>query len=142
MRFSASARQAVHGLVHLAEREAGEFFVADAVAKACGLPAPYMRRLLGALAVAGVVRSCKGPNGGFELARPPATITLLEILEAVGGRIAGDVEPWGAKDAALDRRLEAVLEAAAQGVRRHFSRVRLSELMDRAPSRGARRKRP
>ena len=45
----------------------------------------FALKILGKLVGAGIVRSYKGTQGGYELARPAAEITLQEILEAVEG---------------------------------------------------------
>lgn len=61
------------------------------IAERTGLPQPYLEQILLALKGAGLVRSKRGVGGGYVLARPPAAITLGEIVSAVDGPIvAGD----------------------------------------------------
>jgi Rrf2 family protein len=50
-----------------------------------GVPSAYLAKHLQALARAGVLETVKGPRGGYRLARPPAEITLLEVVEAIDG---------------------------------------------------------
>jgi Rrf2 family protein len=50
-----------------------------------GVPAPYLTKHLQALVRGGVLESVPGPRGGFRLARPPAEITMLDIVEAIDG---------------------------------------------------------
>jgi Rrf2 family iron-sulfur cluster assembly transcriptional regulator len=52
------------------------------------LPAAYLEKLLIEMRKAGLVHSVRGSIGGYQLARPPIEISLGEILEAVGERIA------------------------------------------------------
>jgi Rrf2 family protein len=58
-----------------------------AIAQRQDLPAPYLEKLLIELRRAGLVDSVRGSQGGYYLARPPATIFLGQILEAVGETI-------------------------------------------------------
>lgn len=51
-----------------------------------GLPEAYLAKLLKALVRAGLLSSASGPRGGFRLARPPAGITVAEVVEAVEGK--------------------------------------------------------
>jgi Rrf2 family protein len=51
-----------------------------------GLPPAYLSKLLKSLVRAGILSATSGPRGGFRLARPPADITVLDIVEAVEGR--------------------------------------------------------
>lgn len=48
------------------------------------IPAPYLEKLLIEMRRAGLVQSVRGTQGGYQLAKSPAKITLGEILEAVG----------------------------------------------------------
>jgi Rrf2 family protein len=59
-----------------------------AIAERQGISARYLEQLLFALKMAGLVRSVRGTKGGFVLARPPADITPLQIVEALEGSIA------------------------------------------------------
>ena len=55
------------------------------IAERTGLPQPYLEQILLAVKGAGLVRSKRGVGGGYVLARPPADITLADILAAVDG---------------------------------------------------------
>jgi Rrf2 family protein len=54
------------------------------IAERQDLPAPYLEKLLIEMRRAGLVRSVRGSQGGYQLARSPAQISLGHILEAVG----------------------------------------------------------
>jgi DNA-binding IscR family transcriptional regulator len=79
------------------------------------------------------VRSFKGPDGGYTLARPTDQITLLEVVEAVDGTLSGGAETWDSADRALDRCLGTLFEGAPEMVRRRLAWVRLSALVGRTP---------
>ncbi|MFD5146057.1 RrF2 family transcriptional regulator [Streptomyces sp. NPDC058401] len=49
------------------------------------LPAAYLNKQLQALARAGIVSSTPGPRGGFRLARPLDSISLMDVVAAVEG---------------------------------------------------------
>lgn len=55
-----------------------------AIATRQDLPAPYLEKLLIELRRAGLVHSIRGAQGGYQLARSPAEISLGDILDAVG----------------------------------------------------------
>jgi Rrf2 family transcriptional regulator, iron-sulfur cluster assembly transcription factor len=58
-----------------------------AIAERQDLPAPYLEKLLIEMRRAGLVRSIRGVQGGYQLARHPAQISLGQILEAVGEQV-------------------------------------------------------
>lgn len=49
------------------------------------IPAPFVGKILQSLVRAGILRSVKGPRGGYGLARPPREISLLMVKSAVDG---------------------------------------------------------
>ncbi|WP_405593430.1 Rrf2 family transcriptional regulator [Streptomyces sp. NBC_01092] len=55
------------------------------LAEAHGLSASYLNKQLQQLARAGLVVSVSGPRGGFSLAKPLESITLLDVVEAIEG---------------------------------------------------------
>lgn len=58
-----------------------------AIAQRQNIPAPYLEKLLIEMRRAGLVRSIRGAQGGYQLARKPKQISLGQILEAVGETI-------------------------------------------------------
>jgi Rrf2 family protein len=50
-----------------------------------GVPSAYLAKHLQALARGEVLETVKGPRGGYRLARPPAEITVLDVVEAIDG---------------------------------------------------------
>jgi Rrf2 family protein len=50
----------------------------------------YTAKVLAMLTRAGLLKSHRGQLGGFELARPPAQISLLEVVEACQGKLMAD----------------------------------------------------
>ncbi|WP_326525447.1 RrF2 family transcriptional regulator [Sphingomonas sp.] len=61
---------------------------ATLIAEETGLPLPTVQKLVSRLSAAGLIESARGTGGGFRLARPPATISLADIVEAIEGPIA------------------------------------------------------
>lgn len=53
-----------------------------------GLPHKFLEAIMADLRRAGLVRSVRGAEGGYQLARPPATIAVGEVLRAVDGPLA------------------------------------------------------
>lgn len=88
MRLSNLADYAVVILSHAA-RHCGEGRVATAqIAAETGLPLPTVQKVVSKLAAAGLLRAVRGAGGGLQLARPPAAISLADIVEAIEGPIA------------------------------------------------------
>ena len=88
MRLSNFADYAVVMMSAAARREPGDRISAAQLARETGLPTPTVQKLTGKLVAAGLLQSLRGASGGLYLARPAATITLAEIVEAVEGPIA------------------------------------------------------
>jgi len=72
-----------------AAARAGSISVSAAMlAEETGVPLPTAQKLMGRLAIAGLLKSTRGMGGGFRLARDPVQISLADIVEAVEGPIA------------------------------------------------------
>ncbi len=129
MRLTRASNYALQALAYLLEQPAEKSVASHVVADSRGIPERFLLKVLQPLVSAGVLRSVKGPNGGYRLARPAKQITLLEVIEAVDGPIRGAAPAVG-KDgaAALDKRLQAVCEGAADAVRERMGKVTLAEL--------------
>lgn len=88
MKLTRRSEYALLALLHLA-RAKGEGYVAvAAMAEAQGLPPKFLEQLLMALKRARLVKSRKGPHGGYRLARPAERISLAEVIRLLDGALA------------------------------------------------------
>lgn len=85
MRLGEGVEWAMHCCTLLALLPPGTTLPASRLAEFHGVPPAYLAKHLQALARAGVVESLPGPRGGYRLARPPAEITMLDVVDAVEG---------------------------------------------------------
>jgi FeS assembly SUF system regulator len=87
MRLSSLADYAVV-MMSAAARHCGQAKVnATTLSAETGIPLPTAQKLVSRLSTAGLLESSRGTGGGVRLARPPATISLADIVEAVEGPI-------------------------------------------------------
>jgi Rrf2 family protein len=87
MQITRAGEYGVMGLVHLARRAPGEMVMIEEVSQTEKIPKSFLAKIFQHLVRAGLVRSVRGAGGGFVLARKPAEITVLEIIEAIEGKI-------------------------------------------------------
>jgi Rrf2 family protein len=85
MRVTTRTRYAIRALYHLAFHRAGEATQAKEIADAQKIPLRFLEQILQDLRRAGLVETRRGPRGGYALARPPAEISLADVLRAVRG---------------------------------------------------------
>jgi len=86
MKFGVGVDYSLKALLLLAERYPSTLPVrVEEIAATQDIPENYLRRLLIELKRGGVVASQKGPSGGYMLARPPARITMAEVVEIIEG---------------------------------------------------------
>lgn len=88
MRLSNLADYAVVAMCAAARHCGGGRTSAAALAAETGLPVPTVQKLVSKLSAAGLLRSTRGSGGGLQLARPAASISVADIVEAVEGPIA------------------------------------------------------
>ena len=85
MRLSEGVEWGLHSCMVLGLLPEGVSLPAAKLAEFHDVPGPYLAKHLQALSRAGIVESVAGARGGYRLARPPADITLLEVVLAVEG---------------------------------------------------------
>ena len=76
---------ALHCCAILAGLPEGRYLSTKALAEFHGLPKEYLSKALQSLSQAGLVQTTLGPSGGYRLAKPPAELTFLDVVEAVEG---------------------------------------------------------
>ncbi len=87
MRLSTKVRYALRATLELALREGEGPIQLRHIAKAQDISPKYLEQLAIPLRNAGLLRSERGPTGGYELARPAVTITALDVVQAVEGPV-------------------------------------------------------
>jgi Rrf2 family protein len=88
VRISAKADYAVRAAVELAAATDEKPVKAERIATAQGIPLNFLENILGELRHAGIVRSHRGAEGGFRLAKPATELTVADIIRAVEGPLA------------------------------------------------------
>ena len=125
MRISAKVDYAVRAAIELAA--AGEQLTkADAIAREQEIPPKFLENILGDLRQGGLVRSQRGADGGYRLARPAEEINLADIIRVVEGPMASvrggrpeDVEYAGSAEPLL--RVWIAVRSALRQVAEHVT---------------------
>ncbi len=76
---------AVRVMLALARAPLGRLLSVRRLAEEMTIPVRFLPQVMSNLTAAGLVRAETGRSGGYRLARPAATITLLDVVEAVEG---------------------------------------------------------
>jgi len=127
MKLSRTCLYALRGLNYLARYGRGGAVASDAIAEAEGLSAGFLGKAMGKLASARLLSPERGPRGGYRLARPARSITLLEVVEAVDGPVRGEAPAVG-ENLRLRAELQQVRDEAAEAVRGRLGKVSLADL--------------
>jgi len=88
MKLSTKTRYAARAMMELAAVYPDETLSAKQVAMIQGISVNYLEQIMSSLRAAGLVKAVRGMHGGFALSRPPASITLKEVFEALEGSVA------------------------------------------------------
>ncbi len=87
MQLSRAGEYAVRAMLHLAAQEENGLSQISTISQTWNIPEDFLRKILSALIKAGLVTSTRGIGGGISLARPANQITLLDVFEAIEGKI-------------------------------------------------------
>lgn len=83
MILGTKARYAVMAMVELAQRPPGVPVTLAELAQAQEITVPYLEQIFSKLKKHGLVRSVRGPGGGYALAKPAADIPISDVIQAV-----------------------------------------------------------
>jgi Rrf2 family protein len=89
MQVSRKVDYALRAVIHLADEEAAERICSvSEIASRERIPRQFLEKIVQDLIHKGLVRSRRGPRGGYVLARPADQVTFRDVIEAVEGPIA------------------------------------------------------
>ncbi len=130
MNVSRSAGYGLMAVGYVAQHEGDGLVMASAVSKEYDMPTDYLLKILQQLVRANILRSKRGPRGGFSMARPVQEINMLEIIEAVSGSIAGHLEfAQQAKGAPFSHKMEEVCRQATARCAETLKNTKLSQML-------------
>ena len=86
---------AVRALAELARRGGESPVPIGEIAKARDIPVQFLESLFATLRRGGVLQSQRGVKGGYRFARPPAEVTVLEVVELLEGDLGAEAEGSG-----------------------------------------------
>ena len=124
-----TAEYALRAVVLLA-REFQRAYAAEQIAEATRVPRRYVHKVLQALVRAELVRSQSGPGGGYALVRPPAELSILDVVSAVEPIPRIRHCPLGLKGHTHLCPLHRELDEACAAMERAFGRVTIAQLLD------------
>jgi Rrf2 family protein len=134
VRISAKADYAVRASLELAA--AGGPVKGDALAEAQGIPLKFLENILIELRHGGLVRSQRGPDGGYWLAKPAEDISVADVIRAVEGPLASvrGESPEELEYAGAAERLQDVWIALRSNLRAVLETVTLADVVgDKLP---------
>lgn len=130
MEITRAADYGLRAMLYLSRRtEAGSVLIGD-IAAAMEIPAQFLHKVMPRLVKAGLLHSRRGARGGYRLAKDPAKVTVLEIVEAIDGPILVNRCLVGSGDCSRigECAIENVCKEAQNAITSKFSEFSLADL--------------
>lgn len=130
MRVSRSTGYALLAVGYIAKHQGDGVVLSQDISKQYDIPLEYLLKILQQLVRANVLRSKRGPRGGFSLAKAPNKITMLEVIEAVDGPLTGELNltDHAGNDTYANKAEQTYNKAIAQA-KSVFQKTRLGALL-------------
>jgi Rrf2 family protein len=130
MRISRSTGYALLAAGYIAQHQKQGIILSQDIAKKYNIPLEYLLKILQQLVKANLLRSKRGPRGGFSLGRPLNKITLLQVIEAVDGPMTSQLHlDEHAKGERFAKKVEQVYGKAVAQARAVFEKAKLVDLL-------------
>ncbi len=125
--ISEAASLALHGLVLIAKNQPLRMNV-KVLAEELNASQTHLAKVFQKLSKAGLVRSLRGPAGGFELNKPAEDITFLEIYEIIDGKVTLGSCPFGKMHCVFQNCMfDNELNRISTDIYNTFKKIRLSD---------------
>lgn len=87
MQFNQATDYAFRVIIHLTELPEGKLANGQTIAEQQNIPSGFLQKIMRSLSRGGLVKSYRGIDGGFVLAKPAKEISLLDVIQAMEGPI-------------------------------------------------------
>jgi Rrf2 family protein len=88
MQITRQADYAIRAMLYLSMNKTSERAATAQIAESQRIPSSFLAKIISQLSIAGLIKTSRGARGGVVLSRPPAEISVLEVIEAIDGPIA------------------------------------------------------
>jgi Rrf2 family protein len=130
MKIDRSATYAIIATCHIAQQPEKKTVLSHDISKKYDIPLEYLLKILQQLVKANILRSKRGPRGGFTLARPAAKITMLQILETVDGPMVNNMSIADhTGKAKFGIHADKAFDKALAQARDHYKKITLASLI-------------
>jgi len=130
MKISRSTGYALLAAGYIAQNQKQGVILSQEISKKYNIPLEYLLKILQQLVKTNLLRSKRGPHGGFSLAKPLKKITLLQIIEAVDGPMVSQLNlAEHARGEKFAARVEQTYSKAIAQARAVFEKAKLADLL-------------
>ena len=85
MQITRQADYALRAMLYLAQLEPSQRAATSQIAIVQKIPPSFLAKIISQLSIAGLIHTSRGARGGVSMARPPESISVLEVVEAIDG---------------------------------------------------------
>ena len=130
MRISRSTGYGILAVGYIAKHRNQPIILSQSIAKEYNIPLEYLLKILQQMVRANILRSKRGPRGGFSLARSIKKINMLQIIEAVEGPMISqlDLKELAPKEK-FGTKAEQIYERALAQARAVFEKAKISDIL-------------
>lgn len=129
MKVSRTTAYAIQALLELATSDKEAATPCSALARRHEMPERFLLQVLHKLVLSGIVRSVRGVDGGYLLARPTTSISLLDIYETLGESVVAETPPVPVVGKQSKQQLHRVLSDLTDLVRSKLAQTTLADLL-------------
>jgi Rrf2 family protein len=130
MKISRSTGYGVLAAGYIARHQKDGIVLSQTISKQYDIPLEYLLKIMQQLVRANILRSKRGPRGGFVLAKSTAKITLLDIIEAVDGPMESqlNLDEHSKKDK-FTTKAEKAYAQGLDAARAVYQKAKLSDML-------------
>jgi Rrf2 family protein len=139
VKLSKKGRYAVRALFDIAFYNEGQPTQVKDIAERQSIPPRFLEQIFQDLKRAGIVASKRGPQGGYNLARPATHIGVGDVIRALEGPIVLSDDGGADQEAPSRRVTDAVFRDLSTRIQGCFDDVTIADICNRADELGVRR---
>lgn len=130
MKLSTRGKYGLYAMYYLAEHKDEGPQSLQSISST-GVPKQYLEQLLGNLRRAGLIHSVRGVQGGYQIARPPGEITILDVIDAMEGplELSECMTDEGRCDRSCQCPVRRVWQKLTDSINRELADVTLDEML-------------